>query len=856
MSRDSWLEEILRFAEHEETDEGYFQLNVLGETIDFRISKLDRPVSLIHEGEYEPVIQLIHGYFLGFFGSSIEYQWMARDYMHSIPLLQNLSACFEMMVIDFYSEDYNQLEHFFSSYPVWKWINIYFTRMTEVFSPQSKLYQAEYIQIDQHTATNVLRNFQGKRAVINHTIFEVLDLIEFINKWESGEAFHKLEYLKIEKRWGEIFQDHFLDAVGAKYIDPNRKPPTHTLPKLQVEDDRKLNTDPITSHAYVLNVSGKLGNFRHVEDDVLTMMADDGKMNTDPITSNTYVVRETDNHVASVQIQGGTFSFGKLINGGPRHSTESPVNDDFPPNSANQNPEVEVTLEMYRELVTATQNAKAGFQNQLLIISNLEEKLKEKAQTDKEAISTLEADLKKADILYETELNEKKNMLMASSSQGVPEPSSSNQAEKSVHMGHDMAQKRQMIAKKKYHKLRKNIRLFKKKMVHKMNRIRVNQKKEVRRLKAKVEKVNEAKREVEEAWDEGKAKMDGDGYFDNFGGKNEPPLGNLMKAMRRAQDLNIKLRKRGEKIMEELQYFKDRFRTIMDIVESKRINKEEKYNQMVKKFIEIQEKQDGVPSTLGPQPAKKSIALNTSNDVNRSKKSSLQLSRSECSLLKTPRENLEERLEKLKIDYNKAGKICKRMEKFIVKLKEEIEAKNSTVKKLLSEKKDLQSKLNRSIRNCDTFEEKLEDMEEENRKLIAQIAHLTKEKIKEIEHLEDKLKRYEEQYELSFITRNRLGVENRGFVKMSHDEVEEDKKKMLQELNETKERLESKVREVAVLEAKNSCLEEQSKLLAEMRKRLRAGIPGFDRMTINEVTSHILVTPTHEQLSGLDRSEC
>ncbi|UMM20110.1 hypothetical protein L5515_015466 [Caenorhabditis briggsae] len=203
-----------------------------------------------------------------------------------------------------------------------------------------------------------------------------------------------------------------------------------------------------------------------------------------------------------------------------------------------------------------------------------------------------------------------KVVLMASSSQGVPEPSSSNQAEKSVHMGHDMAQKRQMIAKKKYHKLRKNIRLFKKKMVHKMNRIRVNQKKEVRRLKAEVEKVNEAKREVEEAWDEGKAKMDGDGYFDNFGGKNEPPLVNLMKAMRRAQDLNIKLRKRGEKIVEELQYFKDRFRTIMDIVESKRINKEEKYNQMVKKFIEIQEKQDGVPSTLGPQPAKKKKTIN------------------------------------------------------------------------------------------------------------------------------------------------------------------------------------------------------------------------------------------------------
>ncbi|PIC48330.1 hypothetical protein B9Z55_007343 [Caenorhabditis nigoni] len=266
----------------------------------------------------------------------------------------------------------------------------------------------------------------------------------------------------------------------------------------------------------------------------------------------------------------------------------------------------------------------------------------------------------------------------------------------------------------------------------------------------------------------------------------------------------------------------------------------------------------------------KCVELNPSNDVDRFKKSSLQSSHSESSLLKTPRETLEEKLEKLKIDYNKVGKVCKRMEKLIVKLKEEIEAKNSTVKKLLSKKKDLQSKLNRSIRNCDAFEEKLEDKEEENRRLIAQIAHLTRGKIEEIENLEGNLKWCEEQYELSFITRNRLGVENSQFVKMSHDEVisnlldtisdmrdlsdmaEEDKKKMLQELNETKERLESKVREVAELEAKNARLEEQSKLLEEMRKRLKAGFPGLDRTTTNEIISHILENPTHEQSTGFE----
>ncbi|PIC48339.1 hypothetical protein B9Z55_007348 [Caenorhabditis nigoni] len=61
---------------------------------------------------------------------------------------------------------------------------------------------------------------------------------------------------------------------------------------------------------FQLKVSGKMINFRHVQDDVLTLMAGDVKLNTDPITSYTYVVRETDNRVASVLIQGGTFSFG------------------------------------------------------------------------------------------------------------------------------------------------------------------------------------------------------------------------------------------------------------------------------------------------------------------------------------------------------------------------------------------------------------------------------------------------------------------------------------------------------------------------------------------------------------------
>ncbi|PIC55061.1 hypothetical protein B9Z55_000496 [Caenorhabditis nigoni] len=139
-------------------------------------------------------------------------------------------------------------------------------------SLDSKFYQTESIEIEQHqnAFATTLRHFQGRQAVLTcFTRCKISDLIEFVNRWKSGEAYHKLERLEV----GEVVEDQnrMLEAIGAKHIDPAKKVPTHTVPR-------------------VFN--------RYSEP------------NTKPIRSRAYVVRATDNRVASVLIEEKWLKFG------------------------------------------------------------------------------------------------------------------------------------------------------------------------------------------------------------------------------------------------------------------------------------------------------------------------------------------------------------------------------------------------------------------------------------------------------------------------------------------------------------------------------------------------------------------
>ncbi|CAO4369548.1 unnamed protein product [Caenorhabditis nigoni] len=237
---------IMRIINHRKTKND-FQLNVCGKIINFRLCKEYRsenpyPVASCNSSEKECVIQSIHNYFLKFFGNSVEYHWKdiehnlnqkVEHYIPIIPQLQNVSFSIDMY-LKYQFSDMENLENFFSSSPVFKAIRMWTARSAELFNPESKIYQTECIDIQQlrHTFPDLLRYFQGKQAFIRSCSCGELDLIEFVNKWKSGNGFQKLEYLEMEIICDEVSQTQVLNGIGPKYIDATKQPPTHSVPKL------------------------------------------------------------------------------------------------------------------------------------------------------------------------------------------------------------------------------------------------------------------------------------------------------------------------------------------------------------------------------------------------------------------------------------------------------------------------------------------------------------------------------------------------------------------------------------------------------------------------------------------------
>ncbi|PIC55514.1 hypothetical protein B9Z55_000757 [Caenorhabditis nigoni] len=274
------MESIMDFWNPKKDKYGIFQVNVSGKMIDFQLcNNKKKAMARFEDSDKESVIESIHDYILDFFGRSVQYFWSIDYFKHySIPKLQNVTFCLEMCLDEDF-RGWKKLETFLSSTSFFKCIKLETAVTTEPFHPESKVYQAESLLIiqlrDIVPSPAILRHFKGRQLTITCDRWENSeDLIEFVNKWKSGEAYPKLEYLKFELKNGEIPEDQILNEIGAKYIDAFKKPPTHTVPK--VYDWHLQHTEP----------------------------------NTDPITSRAYVVRQSDNRVASILIEDFKFSFG------------------------------------------------------------------------------------------------------------------------------------------------------------------------------------------------------------------------------------------------------------------------------------------------------------------------------------------------------------------------------------------------------------------------------------------------------------------------------------------------------------------------------------------------------------------
>ncbi|PIC51172.1 hypothetical protein B9Z55_001790 [Caenorhabditis nigoni] len=271
-------ENVLLISQRQKTTrKDCFQSNLSGKIVDFLFPS---SVALFDPWDRDSVFNSIHNNFLDFFGDSLKCLWPTNTYENPVPQLRNMKACFESLCVNEYT-DLETLNNFFALSPAWEHIHALFETTIEV-GPDSKFYQAESIEICQKESSSpaMLLHFQGRQAFIKCEECEISDLIEFVNRWKLGEGFQNLEYLRIDINSGEFSlflhgrpNSEILKAFEAKHINRTKQPPTHTLPRVYLEDG---SPEP----------------------------------NTDPITSRTYVVRKSDNRVASVLIQKKTLRFG------------------------------------------------------------------------------------------------------------------------------------------------------------------------------------------------------------------------------------------------------------------------------------------------------------------------------------------------------------------------------------------------------------------------------------------------------------------------------------------------------------------------------------------------------------------
>ncbi|CAO4374471.1 unnamed protein product [Caenorhabditis nigoni] len=275
------VDDIIIRIEHTKAGKDSNQLNVSGKLIDLRLSDdYKYPVASYLEYDKESVFQSIHNHFLDVFGNSIEYNWEEPSWGQSkeffipfIPKLKNVSFCIGLYLDEQFS-DVRNFENFFSLSPVAKLIQMKVHKKMKPLNPESKFYQAESIYI--HTwkinGPDFVRHFRGRQISVDCDRYEKENVIDFVKRWKSGEAFQNLEFLNINPRGDNQFPPRLLIEIGAKFIDGNKQPP-----KFDVRQ-----------------------RFDWYDKDTTVYLP----------PSYAYVVRKTDNRVASVEVQYGTFFIG------------------------------------------------------------------------------------------------------------------------------------------------------------------------------------------------------------------------------------------------------------------------------------------------------------------------------------------------------------------------------------------------------------------------------------------------------------------------------------------------------------------------------------------------------------------
>ncbi|EFO90519.1 hypothetical protein CRE_08236 [Caenorhabditis remanei] len=227
-SSNSNNKEFMKLVSREEgRNRPIVQMNLFGIDVDCCMATRNHPFFILcNWQDGEQMLQKIHNYFRGFFGSSIEYhlESICYDYIPRLENMKNSNICFRnegaaAQLWDGYitassSQDYIRLNGR-GSFEYERSLKLAQTKVLDLWIPDSR-------------AGDILKNFKGIHIFLIDGIVTDDDIIQFLDSWMSNQTHQNLEYLSIDVGSEiDLNPAEIMRNLDRKQFDPSQKMPVY-----------------------------------------------------------------------------------------------------------------------------------------------------------------------------------------------------------------------------------------------------------------------------------------------------------------------------------------------------------------------------------------------------------------------------------------------------------------------------------------------------------------------------------------------------------------------------------------------------------------------------------------------------
>ncbi|KAF1768868.1 hypothetical protein GCK72_000681 [Caenorhabditis remanei] len=267
----NYKEFINLVSRKEAKDQSIVRMNLFGVDVDCCMATRNHPFFILcNQQNGEQMLQTIHNYFRGFFGLSIEYH-LRCGCLNYVPRLENINI--SRLAFLNRTTGAQLLEQYLTVSPSQEYLQLLSVNGFE-YERHLKLMQTEIFDtvIPDSKAAEILNYFKGRHLFIRYAIITDEEVIQFLNSWKSSQTHQNLEYLSI-RLGGEIDlnPENIMRNLDIKQFDPRQKMPIYRY-------DRR----------YPFHQCG---------------------WTTAELRSPNFIVRDTDQHVASLEITNRTIKF-------------------------------------------------------------------------------------------------------------------------------------------------------------------------------------------------------------------------------------------------------------------------------------------------------------------------------------------------------------------------------------------------------------------------------------------------------------------------------------------------------------------------------------------------------------------